>query len=380
MTILGGIGGPAAGPPRLAATPRFPARTPGAVRLDTMGYCMKRYFVLLAAASSALILGSCKHAPPAGVAAEVNGRAITDAELDKIYQTQFPQQVEGANEDLVHTQKLDVLGSLITNEIMLQKAEKLGLSAVDADVDTEFNKMKAPYTEEEFQKQVADRKLTVNDLKTQIRRQLTVDKLVTKEITSHITITDADVANFYNANKSSFNLAEPQLHMAQILVTPVPDPEVRNLKNSKAQNDAEARTKIQDLLARLKRGDDFGMVAQNYSEDPKSSSTGGDMGFVPESAMGKANPELGKLVLSLQPGAISQIIRTEEGYRILKVISKEPAGQRDLNDPRVQTTIRETLRNSKDQLLRAAYYEVERNRSKVVNYLAQRIVGNSEKK
>ncbi len=341
---------------------------------------MKRHFVLLAAASAALILSSCKHAPPAGVAAEVNGRAITDAELDKIYQTQFPQQVEAANDDLVNTQKLDVLGSLITNEIMLQKAEKLGLSAVDADVETELSKMKAPYTEEEFQKQLADRKLTVNDLKTQIRRQLTVDKLVTKEITSHITITDADVANFYNANKPSFNLAEPQIHMAQILVTPAPDPEVHNLKNSKAQNDAEARTKIQDLLARLKRGDDFAMVAQNYSEDSKSASSGGDMGFVPESALGKANPELSKLVLSLQPGSISQIIRTEEGYRILKVISKEPAGQRDLNDPRVQTSIRETLRNSKDQLLRAAYYEVERNNSKVINYLAQRIVANSGKK
>jgi peptidyl-prolyl cis-trans isomerase SurA len=341
---------------------------------------MKRYLVLLVAASSALILGSCKHAPPAGVAAEVNGRAITDAELDKIYQTQFPQQVEGANEDLVNTQKLDVLGSLITNEIMLQKAEKLGLSAVDADVEAELSKMKAPYTEEQFQQQLADRKLTVNDLKTQIRRQLTVDKLVTKEITSHITITDADVANFYNANKPSFNLAEPQIHMAQILVTPAPDPEVHNLKNSKAQNDAEARTKIQDLLARLKRGDDFAMVAQNYSEDSKSASSGGDMGFIPESALGKANPELSKLVLALQPGTISQIIHTEEGYRILKVISKEPAGQRDLNDPRVQTTIRETLRNSKDQLLRSAYYEVERNNSKVVNYLARQIVANAGKK
>jgi peptidyl-prolyl cis-trans isomerase SurA len=341
---------------------------------------MKRYFVLLVAASSALMLGSCKHSAPAGVAAEVNGRAITDAELEKIYQTQFPQQVEGASEDLANTQKLDVLGSLITNEIMLQKAEKLGLSAVDADVETEFNKMKAPYTEEEFQKQLADRKLTVNDLKSQIRRQLTVDKLVTKEITSHITITDSDVANFYNANKSSFNLAEPQLHMAQIVVTPEPDPEVHNLKNSKARSDAEARTKIQDLLARLKRGDDFAMVAQNYSEDSKSASTGGDMGFVPESALARGNQELGKMVLSLQPGAISPIIHTDEGYRILKVISKEPAGQRDLSDPRVQTTIRETLRNSKDQLLRAAYYEVERNRSKVVNYLAQRIVANSEKK
>jgi peptidyl-prolyl cis-trans isomerase SurA len=275
---------------------------------------------------------------------------------------------------------MDLLGSLITNEIMLQRAEKLGLAAVDADVEAEFNKMKAPYTEEEFQKQLAERKLTEADLKSQLHRQLTVDKLINKEIASKITITDKDVENFYNANKASFNLAEPRVHLAQILVTPAPDPEVRNLKNNKAQNDAEARIKIQDIYARLLRGDDFSQVAQNYSEDPQSVANGGDMGLVPESALEKANPELRKLVVSLQPGAISQPIKTEEGYRILKVISKETAGQRDLNDPRVQTTIRETLRNSKDQLLRAAYYEVERNNSKVVNYLSQRIIDNAGKR
>ena len=341
---------------------------------------MKRFLIFLAAASAALTLTSCKSSAPAGVAAKVNGYAITNAELEKIYQTQYPQPVEGSNEDLVNTQKMDLLGSLITNEIMLQKAEKLGLAAVDADVAAEFNKMKAPYTEEEFRKQLAERKLTEADLKSQLHRQLTVDKLVNKEIASHINITDADVANFYNANKASFNLAEPQVHMAQILVTPAPDPEVRNLKNSKAQNEAEAKIKIQDIYARLLRGDDFSQVAQNYSEDPKSVSNGGDMGFVPESALEKANPELRKLVVSLQPGSISQPIKTEEGYRILKVMSKETAGQRDLNDPRVQTNIRETLRNSKDQLLRAAYYEVERNNSKVVNYLAQRISENAGKR
>jgi peptidyl-prolyl cis-trans isomerase SurA len=341
---------------------------------------MKRFVVFLAAVAAALTLTACKSSMPAGVAAKVNGYAITYAELEKVYQTQYPQAVEGSNEDLVNTQKMDLLGSLITNEIMLQRAEKLGLAAVDADVEAEFNKMKAPYTEEEFQKQLADRKLSEADLKSQLHRQLTVDKLVNKEIASKIVITDADVANFYNANKASFNLAEPQIHMAQILVTPAPDPEVRNLKNNKAQNDAEAKVKIQDIYARLLRGDDFSQVAQNYSEDPKSVANGGDMGFVPESALEKANPELRKLVASLQAGAISQPIKTEEGYRILKVISKETAGQRDLNDPRVQTNIRETLRNSKDQLLRAAYYEVERNNSKVVNYLAQRIIDNAGKR
>jgi peptidyl-prolyl cis-trans isomerase SurA len=64
----------------------------------------------------------------------------------------------------------------------------------------------------------------------------------------------------------------------------------------------------------------------------------------------------------------------QDGYRILKVISKEPAGQRDLQDPRVQQEIRENLLNQKDSLLKAAYYEVQRNSAKVVNYMAQSVV------
>src|SRR6185503_10994766 len=120
----------------------------------------------------------------------------------------------------------------------------------------------------EFDKQLTDRHLTIPDLRAQLRRDLTVNKLINKEITSHITITDADVTNFYNANKDSFNLAEPQVHMAQILVTSFADPNVRNLKNSKAHTEAEAQAKIRDISARLQRGEDFGVVAQNYSEDP----------------------------------------------------------------------------------------------------------------
>jgi len=338
-----------------------------------------RLLVPLAAALGILSLASCKKSPPANVAAQVNNHAITYAELDKTYQSQFPQPVEGSSEDQVMTQKLDTLTNLITSEILLQRAEKLGLIAVDADVDTELNKMKAPYTKEEFERQLAARKMTVEDLRSQLRRELTIQKLINKEITSHISITDADVANFYNSNKASFNLAEAGVHMAQILVTSTPDANVRNLKNSKAQNDAEAKAKILDIEARLKRGEDFSMLAQNYSEDPNSAPNGGDMGFVPESALERANPELRKMVVALPPGGLSGVIHTQEGYRILKVISKEPAGQRELNDPRVQQSIRETLLNRKDSLLKAAYYEVARDGAKIQNYLAQSISDNAGK-
>src|SRR5260370_42536419 len=103
------------------------------------------------------------------------------------------------------------------------------------------------------------------DMQTPVRRDLSVQKLFNKEITSQISITDKDIADFYNANKNSFNLAEPQVHMAQILVTPAPDPNVRNLKNDKAQTDSQARKKIENLYSHIKQVEEFAQLAQNYA-------------------------------------------------------------------------------------------------------------------
>ena len=326
------------------------------------------------------MLAGCNRAAPANVAATVNGRPITYAELDKQFESQFGGGAERSSGDQALIQKLEVLRTLIDNEIMLQRAEKLGLMAVDADVDAKFNELKAPYTQEEFQKQLDARKMSVDELKAQLRRDLSVQKLFNKEITSQITISDKDITDFYGANKASFNLAEPQIHMAQILVTPTPDANVRNLKNDKARDDEQARKKIQSLAMRLRQGEDFAMLAQNYSEDPNSAQNGGDLGFIPESALEKANAELRKTLMSLRSGETTAPLHTPEGYRILKLITREPAGQRELSDPKVQQTIREQLINRKDQLLKAAYYEMARNDAKVVNYYVNGIVGASAKK
>jgi len=341
---------------------------------------MNRHFVVLLAGLAAFCQLSCKHKVPAGVAAQVNGFAITTAYLDKIYQTQYPQPIAESNEDQVMAARLDLLSRLITAEIMWQRAEKLSITATDADVDTEVNKNRAPYTKDEFDKKLAERHMTMDDLRMQVRRDLTINKLINHEITSHISITDADVANFYNANKAMFNPAEPTIHMAQILVTLQPDANIRNLKNSKAQNPAEAKAKIQDIMRRLQQGDDFNMLAQSYSEDAASTPNGGDMGFVPMANLEKLPPDVRKTIESIQPGSISPVIQMGDGYRIVKVLGREPAGQRELTDPRVQQNIRDTLMNRKEQVLTAAYSEVARNNAKVVNYLAQEVVDNSGKK
>ncbi|MDX2267030.1 MAG: peptidylprolyl isomerase [Bryobacter sp.] len=319
---------------------------------------------------------ACNRSLPADVAASVNDKPITYADLDKQFAFQFADAAQRASDDQLTFQKLEFLRVLIDNEIMLQKAEKLSLLATDADVEAKLNEMKAPYTQEEFQKQLTARKMTVDDLKAQIRRELSIEKLFNKEIRSLINITDQDIKDYYNANKSNFNLPQPQYHLAQILVTPFEDPNVRNLKNDQAKNDEQARRKIMMIDQAIKSGQDFGALASNYSEDPNTSANGGDLGFISEADLEKANPELRKLIVSLPAGGVSQIIKTQEGYRILKVLSKEPAGQRDLGDPRVQQGIREALVTRKDQLAKSAFYEAARNDAKVVNAFAEKILAN----
>lgn len=341
---------------------------------------MPRPTVVLAGAIACLLSLSCNKSAPPNVAATVNSRPVTYADLDKQFQSQFASAGEKPSDDQSQYQKLELLRSMIDSEIMVQRAEKAGLVATDTDVDAKLNELKAPYTQEEFQRQLQSRKMGLEDLKAQLRRDLSVQKLLNKEVGSHINISDKDIADFYNANRPSFNLVEPQIHMAQILVTPTPNPDVHNLKNDKAQNDEQAMKKVQNLLARIRQGEDFAQLAQAYSEDPASAQNGGDLGFIAESALERASPELRKTVLAIPPGQVSNILKTQEGYRVLKVIAKEPAGQRELNDPRVQQTIRETLQNRKDQLLRGAYVEVARNEAKVVNYFAITITQNKDNK
>jgi peptidyl-prolyl cis-trans isomerase SurA len=334
---------------------------------------MLHRLLLLALGAAFLFAAGCKRAAPTNVAATVNGRAVTYADLDKQYKRQFPNPPESISAEEVQFKKLELLRVMIDEEIMLQRAEKLGLIATEAEVEAKFNEIRAPYTQEEFQRQLDARSMTVEELKGQLRRDLSIEKLMNKEILSQINVTDKEVTDFYNANKAAFNYPENNYRIAQIVVTGQPSTEVRNLKRDKAMNEEQARKKIQMLEARLKQGEDFAMLAQNFSEDPQTAPNGGDMGYIPESSLEKANAELRKIILSLTPGQLSAPIRGDGAWRILKLISREAAGQRELTDPRVQQSVRDTLRTRKEQLLRTAYVDACRNETSVTNYLAQSI-------
>jgi peptidyl-prolyl cis-trans isomerase SurA len=310
--------------------------------------------------------------------ATVNGIGIKESEVEKYYRSRVNAEAPAPSHDEALSLKLSILDELINNEILLERASKMNLIATDAEVEDKFTESKSPYTEEEFQKKLHDTGLTVDDLKNDIRRQLSVQRLLSREVIAKISITDQEVTDFYNKNRAQFNVAELQYHIAQIVVTPHPDPSVHNRENDKATNDAEAKRKVAIPEQKLAAGADFSQLAMDYSED-STATKGGDLGFVPESALNRSEPELQKLVLGMKPGEVSQPFANAGGYRILKLIAKEAAGQRQLSDPQVQQSIRDTMRNRKEQLLRSAYMIEARDEAHVTNYLARQILESAGK-
>jgi parvulin-like peptidyl-prolyl isomerase len=342
--------------------------------------------------SSGLVLGGvagCHRSPSADVKATVNGKEITKTELDRAYKNymmsmgQSPQQPTPEQADIL---RLNILRQMIDDEVLQQRAAKLNLAASDEDVDARLTEMKAPYTEEEFAKQLKERDLTLDDLKKQIRRSLTQDKLENREIYSKINITDADISNYYNAHKADFNLIEPRYNLAQVVASAIPpgQGDNNNMASSRVYNDAAARKRIQSILNRLDSGEDFGTVAMTASDNASNASNGGNMGFIGESAL-KTDPAAFDAISKLKPGEITGILPMYDGsgtgrhviaYAVFKLLSKEPAGQRELNDPNVQQAIRQSLREARAQLLKNAYFEVLHDQAKIRNYYAEQILKN----
>ncbi|GAC1700856.1 MAG: peptidylprolyl isomerase [Candidatus Acidiferrum sp.] len=315
----------------------------------------------------------------ADVWAVVNDKEIRRDEVEKYYHTRVnPEGPEPSQEEALSL-KLNVLDELINNEILIERAKKLNLEASDGEVEDKFTELKSPYTEDEFQRQLKERNVSVDDLKRDLRRQLSIQKLLNREVVAKISISDQDVSEFYEANKAQFNVAEPQYRLAQIVVTPRKEPQIRNRKNDDATNEAEAQRKVKMLMDRLNSGADFSQLAMDYSEDMNSAATGGDLGYLPESALNQSDPALKKLVIGLKPGQISQPIALKEGYRILKLITRESPGLRGISDPQVQQTIRDTLRNRKEQLLRSAYLAIARDEARSTNYLAEQVIESAGK-
>lgn len=338
--------------------------------------------LILSAACIAGVAG-CQRGHSPDTVATVNGKPILRSEVESGYQDALGQSNQHPSQEQADMIRLTVVRNLIDEEILMQRAAKLNLTATDEEVQSKINEFKAPFTQEEFDKRLKDRHLTLDDLKREVRRSKTEEKLFNKEINSKINVTDTNITAYYNDHKSEFNLIEPQYHLAQIVVTSVPMPaqQVGNLQNSKATNDADAKKKIETIHNRIESGEDFGMLAANLSERPDNAQSGGDMGFISESQL-HGDPDAYNAISKLKPGQVTDVMpqfqntpagRKAIGYVIYKLIDKQAAGQRELNDPRVQQAIRQQLRDARSQLLKNAYIEMLRDQARVENYFAEEV-------
>ncbi|MGH9430678.1 MAG: SurA N-terminal domain-containing protein [Terriglobia bacterium] len=305
--------------------------------------------------------------------AEVDGTPIYRTQVETYYKNRMAALPDPSKAEQALSFKLNILNELIDDQILVEHAAHAHVTVSEAEVDTRIAGLRSPYSKEEFEKRLKDQGLTDATLRQEIRKTLTIEKLINKEIISRIAVSGDEITAYYNHNKANFKVPETEYHLAQILVTPVPDPQIRNLMNDDAKNEVEAQRKVRALYAQIKQGADFSKLAQEYSEDPRTAPGGGDMGFVPASALA-SNHQLGQSIASLKPGEIGGIIHDARGYHIIKLLGREEAGQRELSDPKVQGAIRQSLTNEKEEALKAAYIGVLRDRAKIENFLAQKIV------
>jgi peptidyl-prolyl cis-trans isomerase SurA len=333
--------------------------------------------IVLGAAITAAAAAACRSTPASAPVASADTWAVVDGheikrdDVDKAFRRSRDASSTLSDEEALLA-KLSLLDEMIMQQVLLSKAAALKIEVTQSELDTEDANARKNIPPDTFQQELVQRGLTAADMREGLRRELLARKVIEQEVDAKVAVTDKDVTDFFNANRAQFNFAEDSFHIAQIVVTPVREPNIGNRTGDDASTPQAAMGKAQMLMERLKGGVSFPDLARDYSEDPETAPRGGDLGFVPLSALKTAPPALRDAVLQLQPGNV-RVVSQGGAHTIVLLVAREAAGQRDLTTPAVREGITSTLRGRREQLLRAAYLTTIRSDAKVVNYLARRL-------
>ena len=265
-------------------------------------------------------------------ALQENGRFIGEQRYEQLLAAQYPPITKGDFEQsLRRSMMIDKLRSAVTDWIAVS----------DADLEREYRSRN-----EKVKLQVvaltADKfrdKVTVNDAdlasyydahKTEYRkgdsrkiRYLLVDR---DQLRSKVTVTPQEIESYYNSNIQQFQAPE-QVRASHILL------------KTDGKNEADVRKQAEDVLKQAKApGADFAALAKKYSEDDGSKANGGDLDYF---SKGRMVPEFEQAAFSMQPGQISDLVKSQFGFHIIKVVDKKAAATRTLDE--VRTQIQDTL-------------------------------------
>jgi len=239
---------------------------------------VRALFTLLIAA---FLFSGIAHAGEKEVLAKIGKRAITSADLEEII-SYYPEN----QRTLIRTSPENrdaFVKDMVTIMVVSDAAKKKG-----------YDKSRA------FKRQIQ-----------LIRNQLLANAYLTKEILEKVTVSDKDAEEYYGKNRKVFERPE-QLRARHILIA---------VKQSAGDDEKKAaKKKAEDILERIKKGEDFAKLALEFSDDPGSKQKGGDLGFFPKNSM---IPAFDKAAFELEPGGVSGVVETSFGYHIIKAEEKK---------------------------------------------------------
>ena len=214
-----------------------------------------------------------------------------------------------------------IVNQLVTIQVLLQKATEADRTAGKAVSDAQFAKvMKNFPTPEAFARQLKAANTTEAELRAKATQEATAMAALKREL--KINITDDQAKDFYSANPAKFEEPE-KVHLRDILLLTI-DPGTRPPTPLPTNAVAAKRKQADDLLKRANAGEDFAKLATQYSEDPGTKNSGGE---IPELYRGGQNtaPEFEAAAFALAPDKISEVVTVPYGFYIIKSLGKTAA-------------------------------------------------------
>jgi peptidyl-prolyl cis-trans isomerase C len=292
-----------------------------------------------------------KAADPNAKVAVVNGKPILRSELDNILNNMKGPQSAGAAEAPTKEMLDQALDHAITLEVLKQECAKQHIETTDAEVDERIQQIKKNFpSDKDFDTMLQKINLTPQKLKENLKTDLTIRKLIDKEVGSKVTVSDEDIKSYYDTHPDQFKHAE-QVRASHILVKVGP--------NDTPEQKAEAHQKIEEIQKKLQAGEDFATLAKEQSDCP-SKAKGGDLGFFDKNAMVKPFSDA---AFALKPGETSGIVETQFGYHIIKQTEKKPEGTQTFDE--VKEDIGKHLKQTKMQAEVKTYIDGLKKNAKI---------------
>ena len=286
------------------------------------------------------------------IIARVNGEVINKGDFERAVQTlegRAGGPVPAEQRDRVFR---DVLDQLVGVRLLTQEAEARKVAVPETEIDAEIAKIQAQFPNAEaFNQVLAQRQMTLEQLKSDARRNMAITKLLQSEVEAKAAVTEAQVNDFYAKNPNQFKQPE-RVRASHILISVA--------EGADAAAKTQARTKAEQILKDVKAGKDFAALAKEQSQDPGIAIQGGDLGFfTPGQMVGPFNDA----AFSLAKGATSDLVETQFGFHIIRVVDKQPS--RDVPLTEVRTRLEEYLLAQNRQEQTEAFVKALRAKGKI---------------